>query len=53
MDPTWRSGVQVIAQPRTLMEAVTGGQSLAALLVFYQHLDFTFEGSYLFFYVLL
>lgn len=38
-------GECVIANPRSLVEAVAGGQSLAALLVHYCHHEFTFSGK--------
>jgi hypothetical protein len=40
------SGSLVVAQPRGLMDAVTGGQSLAALLVYYRRQEYAFKGLY-------
>ena len=34
-----------VARPRGLVEAVTGGQSLAALLIYYCHQEFGFKGT--------
>ena len=47
-----RTGVQLlhsrdsaVARPRALVEAVAGGQCLAALLVHYHHQEFSFQGT--------
>ena len=39
-----QNGESAVARPRGLVEAVAGGQSLAALLVHYRPHDFAFQG---------
>lgn len=34
-----------VGRPRGLVEAVAGGQSLAALLIYYCHQEFGFKGT--------
>ena len=41
----WKTGESVIARPRSLVDAVTGGQCLPSLLVHYCHQQFEFNGK--------